>query len=315
VSSLSWSDQSERDHVRVGRFLVRLVRVTAYLWLAGCVGFLLLGIALTVLPFPVAWPLPVPWSLQSDFVETPDGRIMVSLRYFCEVRCYDRSGSFLRAYAFPKTAGTGQLAVRDDNVVYLYTIDYSERHTLYALDAKGELGFREAPRPGGLIFPGRDGRSVFHCADGGRLERHGQSLVRRSAAGDVLFTCAEPWPVRICALPWPGYLAFLTVVGLWLANRLKPAPDTIMGCRPRRISAKDDGTRLRIAWCWFRPSHFNAVFMCLMWNAFIAFWPGPPDRWCLAICFLWNSFCSLWGTVVLCGIGDAPEPNCYQGYT
>jgi hypothetical protein len=263
--------------MRAPRFFVRFTRWAAYLWLAGCLGFLALGIVLTLWPFPVAWPGPVPWSLQSDFVETPDGRILVCLRYFCEVRCYDRSGSFVRAYAFPKTAGTGLLAVRDDNVVYLYTIDYSERRTLYALDAKGELGFREAPRPGGLDFSNGTERSVFHCADGGTLERHGQTLVRRSAAGDVMFTRAEPWPVRVCALPWPGYLAFLAVFALWLGRRLAPVsdePTSYTFDRPRRITAKDDGTRLRIAWRWFRPNHINAVFFCLVWSSFLAFWFG-----------------------------------------
>jgi hypothetical protein len=293
--------------MRTVQFLGRLTRVVAYLWLAGCLGFFLLGIVLTFWPFPVAWPGPVPWSLQSDFVETPDGRILVCLRYFCEVRCYDRSGSFVRAYPFPKTAGSGFLAVGEDDVVYLYGIGYWDQGSVYAYDANwnlvsekphgtvGSIPFpwelsaqqgqlRHAPnrrdenrvdrvaRRGDLIFSRTNVRSVFQCADGGTLERHGQTLVRRSAAGDVRFTCGEPLPVPLCALPWPGYLAFLTVIGLWLAKRMKPTPDDLIGIRPRRISARDNGARLRIAWCWCGPHFANAVGYCLAWNGFLVFW-------------------------------------------
>ncbi len=223
----------------------RLARAAVLLWLVATLGYLLLGMVLMFFPFPVAWAGPVPWHMQTDFVETPDGRVLVCLRMYSEVRCYDRSGEFVCAYPFPKTSGSAYLAVGEDNTVYLCGIDYVGLRTLFSFDPQGNLILQEndstpparawelsartgkphlaparqdqarvdqAARPGDLIFSRRDltnERTEFRCADGGTLRRQGATLERRNAAGDLLVTYAPHWAARLCALPWPGCLALV----------------------------------------------------------------------------------------------------------
>src|SRR5262245_45459561 len=98
------------------RAVRRLAVGVLVFWIAGCILAFFSGAFFTLLPIP--WGLPLPWSDFEDFVETPDGRVFVTSRFYSRVLCYDRSGNFLDAHCFPRRARATRLAVGRDGLVH-----------------------------------------------------------------------------------------------------------------------------------------------------------------------------------------------------
>src|SRR5262245_53266731 len=97
------------------RVFGRLAWAVMVCWFAGCVVSFVSGFLIALLPIPLG--LPLPWSGFEDFVETPDGRVFVNLRFYNRVLCYDRSGEFLGAHRVPLRARGTDLAAGRDGVV------------------------------------------------------------------------------------------------------------------------------------------------------------------------------------------------------
>jgi hypothetical protein len=246
--------------MKVWRAVKRLGVALLACWMAGCVLSFLSGFLLTVLPIP--WGLPLPWSDFNDFVETPDGRVFVSVRFYNRALCYDRSGRFIAARRFPYGAKTTRLAAgrdglvycRSQNKVYVYSSDW-ELLSVAEADAQAErvweLG-RDAGLPvhaphrhgeappdraldsGDLLFGEAARREVFHCADGSVLRRVGNGLERVSAEGEVIAAYGTPWllwpfvfPFPAC-IPWAGFL----LMGLWGSYRARRAAAAQGGSPP-----------------------------------------------------------------------------------
>jgi hypothetical protein len=212
-------------------------------WMVGCVLSFLSGFLFTLLPIP--WGLPLPWSDFNDFVETPDGRVFVSIRFYNRALCYDRSGKFLAAHRFPFGSKATRLAVgrdgliycRSRNAVYIYSPDWDLLRVV-----EGDVGAervweldRDTGRPvhaphrrkevppnrpldrGDLLFSESDRREEFHCSDGSVLRRVGNGLERVSPEGEVIATYGTPWLLRPFVFPFPAAMAWagFLLLGLW----------------------------------------------------------------------------------------------------
>jgi hypothetical protein len=214
----------------------RLLGAVLFCWFVGSVVSFFSGALFTVLPIP--WGLPLPWGDFDDFVETPDGRVLVSVRFHSRVLCYDRSGGFLDAHCLPGraratptrlAAGWDELLYcRARNKVYVYSSDWDLLSTLEAnmhADQVWELDRDmgspvHAPRrldevpadrllAGGELLFGDEKlgrREVFHCADGSTLCRVGNGLERVSPEGEVIVTYGTPWQLRPFELFFPAFL-------------------------------------------------------------------------------------------------------------
>jgi hypothetical protein len=220
--------------MRLLKFLERLLLGVLFCWMLGCVGFFMLGWYLTTHPDTPAWLLP--WSDVTDFAETPDGKVLVSLRFYGRVLCYDRSGTLLTAYVYPYTNTEGRLAVDVDNRVY-----FRARNIVYCLSSSWDLvsvvqedpakdrvwelsratgepvlapqrKLEAAPnRPvtrGDLLFSGARPRDEFHCTDGSILRLAGNSLERVAPTGEILATYSACWLLQLFTFPWPAALAW-----------------------------------------------------------------------------------------------------------
>jgi hypothetical protein len=223
------------------RNMKRLILAIIAVWMLGCIVSFLSGALLSFVPIP--WAGPLPWSDMGDFVETPDGKMLVELRFYNRVLCYDRDGELLAAYRLPRGSKATQLAVDQHNLIYfrakntVYTYSSTwEVVSVVEADA-GEVRTWElssetgqpihvpqrrgtppdrALVPGDLLFAPTERRDVFHCADGTTLHRVGSSLNRRSPAGDLVATYQTFWCLRPFVFPFPGVLAWLAFFILFL---------------------------------------------------------------------------------------------------
>jgi hypothetical protein len=229
---------------RLVRIVHRLALAVIACWIVGCFLSFLSGALLSI--FPIPWRMPLPWSDFGDFVETPDGRVLVELRFYNRILCYDRSGEFVTGYRLPHGAKDTRLAVGQDNLVYVRAqnavYSYSPAWELIAVAKHGVKSERiwelsldtgqpvHAPRrqdlppdravvPGDLLFSSGERRVVFCCTDGATLRRKGSSLERLSPTGDVTATYATAWPLRPFVFPFPALLAWVAVFAIvpWLA--------------------------------------------------------------------------------------------------
>jgi hypothetical protein len=224
------------------RIVKRLILALVGCWIAGCFLSFISGFVLTGLPIP--WKLPLPWSDLGDFIETPDGRVFVELRFYNRVLCYDRTGQFLTAYRLPRGAKATELAVgqnnliyfRDTNTVYTYSSTWellskveaevgAERtwelssvtsKPVHSPQRRGEPPNRPLA-PGELLFAPGERHRVYHCSDGTTLRRGWNSLQRISPAGEVLAVYQSPWPLWPFEFPFPAgfaWVAFFVLIPL-----------------------------------------------------------------------------------------------------
>jgi hypothetical protein len=239
-------------------------------WMIGCLAFFGIGF-LMAHDKSLAWP--VPWSDLADFVETADGRVLVSVRFYGRVLCYDRSSNFLGAYPYPLPNTRGHLAAGRDGRVFFYASDAVASLTpaweAQVVRNAGTVGPnvwelaadsgqpRFAPRrhgqvpdrllgPGDVLFAGRRDRQEFHCADGSVLRRAGNSLERISPGGGVTAVYGTPWFLVPFVFPVPGFFSWLAFFLLVAYRAHRCEKDRVRQRQQYLDSGAGAGTAVRV---------------------------------------------------------------------
>lgn len=215
--------------------IFRIFIIMAVTWMIGCFAFFLSGFAITFLGAP-SW-LPLPWSHFRDFVQIPDGKVFVDIRFYDRVLCYDENGGFVASYPYPPGYPTVTgLAVNEDGHVlfrardhlYIYSISWNLLEKIEGEDAvhmhwrlgedgqpvymKSNVGYPRVPdrvaKPGEYLFRGKNKRTSFTCMDGTRLIRVRNHLERYSSDEELVGQYSGPWLLSIFTFPWPAFLAW-----------------------------------------------------------------------------------------------------------
>ena len=215
--------------------IFRLFIIIVVIWMIGCVTSFLSGPAIIFLGAP-SW-LPLPWSDFDDFVQSPDGKVLVDIKFYNRVLCYGGNGEFIASYPYPPgkpkvtglaVNGEGHVFFRARNNLYVYNNSWNllekvegefsiHRHWRLGEDGKPVYATVdiEAPKvpdraakPGEYLFREDSRRTMFTCKDGSRLVRERNQLKRYSAEGGLIGKYSEPWFLSIFTFPWPALLAW-----------------------------------------------------------------------------------------------------------
>lgn len=89
--------------------LYQYLCLIAWVWIIICIGAFLSGLFITLVGAP-QW-LPLPWSDFSDFVESSDVHVYVSIAFYRRVLRYDADGDFVASY--PEPSGKGNALAVD----------------------------------------------------------------------------------------------------------------------------------------------------------------------------------------------------------
>jgi len=215
--------------------IFRIFIIIVAAWIIGCVAFFLSGPAIMFLGSP-SW-LPLPWSDFDDFVQTPDGKVFVDIRFYQRVLCYDANGEFVASYPYPpghpKVTGLavnedGHVLFRARNILYIYssTWDLLEKfegedsaNMYWRLKENGQPAYIKSdfvyPRvpdrvaiPGEYLFRKEGKRTTFRCMDGSQLIRGINHLKRYTAEGELVGQYSGPRLLWIFTFPFPAFLAW-----------------------------------------------------------------------------------------------------------
>ena len=213
----------------------RIFIIIVVAWIIGCVAFFLSGPAIIFLGAP-SW-LPLPWSDFDDFIQTPDGKVFVDIRFYNRVLCYDKNGEFVASYpyppGYPKVTGLavnedGHVLFRSRDNLYIYSSSWNflekiegddsvRRHWRLGEDGqpvymKINVEYPRVPdrvaKHGEYLFRSGIKRTTFTCIDGSQLVRRRNQLKRYSVEGELVGQYSGPWLLSIFTFPWPAFLAW-----------------------------------------------------------------------------------------------------------
>ena len=215
--------------------VIRILTIIVTVWLIGCIISFLSGIFILYLGAP-SW-LPLPWSDFYDFIQIPDGKVFVDIRFYNRVLCYNENGEFVASYPYPPgryPRATG-LAVNEDghilflsqDILYIYNSSWEVLEKIEGEKSgrgRWQMGGDGKPiylksnvenpsvpdrvvKPGEYIFRNKQ-RSIFRCIDGSQLVREWNCLNQYSEEGELVGQYSGPKLLSIFTLPWPAFLAF-----------------------------------------------------------------------------------------------------------
>jgi hypothetical protein len=208
----------------------KLFLICSGIWVGACWLTLLSTFVITEIGSP-RW-LPLPWSEFRDYIEAPDGRVYVDIRFYWRVLCYDRDGNFIASYQAPKGGGgdsalavdkAGHIYYRIRNSIYIFDSQWQEtgktavadsENRTWILNSSGQPEYAPTARslplteravaPGELLFlPGHQ-HLAFLCGDGTFLKRDGNTLEKKTADGKTLVRYGTPWPLKPLVFPVPA---------------------------------------------------------------------------------------------------------------
>lgn len=199
---------------------------------------------------PESWELP--WSDFIDFVEDKYGNVYVYLFFYGRLQCYDRQGKFVASYPIYyggggdkklATCSKGYIYFRSNNIIKIFDRNMKEINKVYAkvtvkndwitkyftnttwiLQSNGnpvyapDRSYDTVPdrviEPGEMLFSDHQERrrQYFSCADGTKLVRRGNEIIRyvdygkdfRTYRIKVLHTYKTPWYLWWVKFPMPA---------------------------------------------------------------------------------------------------------------
>jgi uncharacterized protein (TIGR03382 family) len=196
------------------------------------------------------WPrqLELPWSSVSDFVVTPEGRVVLYSEFFQRLLVYDLDGKFLLTLPGVPARGEHYLAADVQGHLYISTLESicsiemgEDAEAICRRGPPGTVGWRlgedgteaivgEPPAPvpdwpadvGETLFSyvGNDqaARQAFH-ADGAEIMRRDDCLhVRKGERASRVQICS-PWYLKWAKFPLPAAFAWLLLIALSIAQR------------------------------------------------------------------------------------------------
>ena len=230
------------------RTLGRTLRKVLFAWVVIAFATLMAGLVISEMGSP-RW-LPLPWSDLTDFVETSDGRVFVSIGFFGRILAYDKDGEFLGSFHYPPTKPGARLNVDDNDRVYFRAAgkifaldnDLEPRQvaeligcTEWTLADTRELVCTSMERDklneptttpvkaGERVFASNLApRKFFTGKDGSTLRRGWTRLVRFSPQGEKEASFGTPWYLWLLQSPFPTLpLIFVFFIYLFVEERLE----------------------------------------------------------------------------------------------
>ncbi len=236
-------------------------RLLLIAFLAWCLALAIVFVMSAVIPAWPAW-FELPWSGFEDFVVTAGGDVVVYSAVFHQLLVYNVEGAFRASLAVPRSRGEHRLATDVDGRVFIQrgpivyvaaSLDpdvyqlarfqdaaFLERGWMLGEDGNPraippdvpwmERGDRAVGRGGVLFSAVRGERRRFEMTSGGEVNRIGDRLLLRDAAGRRT-TLGTPWYLYWLKFPLPGAAAWIMAIVLgvfearvrpWLEGRRGP---------------------------------------------------------------------------------------------